>query len=285
LKPSKRDRRDVNMGANDKGLRLGSGAEAPAGVAGPQTVPLPAPLVRSGPFLVPGAARKSAATGAAPAAAGLPGVDRKLVLAALVGLLVGALIGYLVSAMQFNDQVNAINQASEMRVTAANQRIRELQDQQRAFAEQVDKQQQELVAQADEQQRRIVTQVSDQERAIVAQQRAELARAQQRERDLAKPDLPVKVWVRRAPALGGLVGQVHNFGSVDLAVAVTVHSAATGQQNVWQATIPPNATQAIGKDPGWVLAVGDSLHLQSDGFRPLDVPIQPAAHAKPAAAH
>lgn len=275
------------MGANDKGLRSGSG-DTPPGIAGPETIPLAPKLVRSGPFVHASGAGRSGAgaaprgTDAAPHGSFL-GIDNKLVLAGLVGLLVGAVLGYLVSLTQFNDQVNAINQASEMRVSAANQRIRELQDQQRTFAEQVDKQQQELVAQADAQQRRIVTQVSDQERAVVAQQRAELARAQQRERDLAKPDLPVKVWVRRAPALGGLVGQIHNYGSGDLPVSVTVHSAATGQQSVWQAAVPSNSTQAIGKDPGWVLGAGDNLHVESDGYRPLDFPVQALARAKPAA--
>ncbi len=200
-------------------------------------------------------------------------------LGALAGLLTGAVAAYLAAYAHFNEQSAAISQANELRLSAANQRIEELQKQQREFAEQVDKKNQELVAQADEQQRKIVTQVSEHERAVLAQQRALMAQAEQRERDLAKPDLPVKVWVRRAAGGRGLVGQVHSYGTRELALTLRIRNAPSGQQSTWRAVIAPNTTQVIGGEPGWPLAPGGDLELEADGFRPMSFAVRPSARA------
>jgi hypothetical protein len=236
------------MGAIDTGWQRGSSA------AGPPPGAAPAPR---GPN--PG-------QGAAPAAGGA-GSPTKFVLCSLIALALGAATGYWLAAAQFREQAVAIAQASQLQVDAANQRIRQLQEQQRQFAEQVGNQQRDIVEQADEQQRKIVRQVSEQERALLAQQQALMQQAKERERDLAKPDLPVKVWVRKASAGAGLVPQMHNFGTQALALAISTHSTVHGPQEVWHTVIAPNATQVIGADPGWALAPGDDLELDADGFR------------------
>jgi hypothetical protein len=141
----------------------------------------------------------------------------------------------------------------------------------------MDQKQQEIVAQADEQQRKIVRQVSEQEHAILTQQHRLMEQAKERERDLAKPDLPVKVWVRRAAPGGGLVAQIHNFGAKELVLAVTSPGAAGGQQNEWHTVIAPNATQVVGKDAGWALVPGDELALEAEGFRPMSFAVRAGA--------
>jgi hypothetical protein len=212
-------------------------------------------------------------------------------MAALAGLAAGALGAYLIASAQFSEQVAAIRQASELRVTAANQRIQELQDQQHQFAQQMDQKTQEIVADADAQQRQIVHQLSEKERklldeegakerallaqesakerALLAQQQALLEQEKARERDLAKPDLPVKVWVHKPLAGPGLVAQVHNFGNADLALSVTSRGAGAAAQGTWHGVVAPNANQAIGKESGWILIPGDQLDLTADGFRPM----------------
>jgi hypothetical protein len=231
------------MGASDRGIKRSAGTDRSA------LAPLPDRTIDK------------------PAASGPGGT--KILLGVLVGLMMGGAAGFFLASNQFNDQLVAITQASDIRVGAANQRIAELQWQQLEFARQVDQQQQEIVAQADEQQRKIVRQVSEQERSLLAQQRTLAEQAKQRERDLAKPDLPVKVWVRKSLVGRALVAQLHNFGTQELVLAVTSPASAAGQPNVWHTIIAANATQVIGQDPGWSLVPGDELALEADGFRPM----------------
>jgi hypothetical protein len=198
----------------------------------------------------------------------------RIALAALVGLLIGGAAGHYLASSQFNEQLVALAQAHDLRLAAANQRVEALQQQQRDFARQVDQHQQEIVAQADEQQRKIVRQVSEQERAMLAQQRSLMDQAKERERDLAKPDLPVKVWARKTLAGHGLVAQLHNFGTKELVLAVSIPAGANNPASVWHTIIAPNATQVVGPDAGWSFAPGDELALAADGFRPLNFTVR-----------
>jgi len=211
-------------------------------------------------------------------------------LMAFAGFGVGALCAYLLASYQFNEQTAAIRQAGELRVTAANQRIQELQEQQRQFARQMDQKTQEIVADADAQQRQIVHQLSQKEqsllaqqdakeRVLLAQQQALLEQERARVRDLAKPDLPIKVWAHKPPSGPGLVAQVHNFGNTELVVAVTSHGAGSAAQGTWRGVLAPNSSQLVGKDGGWTLIAGDVLELQADGFRPMSFTV--AAGARP----
>lgn len=211
-------------------------------------------------------------------------------MAALGGLVIGAAGAYFAAAAHFNEQVGAIREASELRVVAANQRIQELQEQQRQFAQQMDQKTQEIVADADAQQRQIVHQLSEKEsallaqesakeRALLAQQQALLEQEKMREHDLAKPDLPVKVWVHKPVVGPGLVAQVHNFGNSDLVLSVTSRGAGAAVQGTWHGVVAPNANQVIGKDAGWILIPGDQLDLDADGYRPMIFVV--AAGARP----
>ncbi|SPE23013.1 exported hypothetical protein [Burkholderiales bacterium] len=193
----------------------------------------------------------------------------RIALGALAGFLVGAGAGYLLASTQFKEQVAAISQASELRVNAANQRIREVEQQQR-----------EIMQQAEEQQREIIQQSSDQERALLEQ-------ANEKERKLAKPDLPVRVWVRKAFSGNSMVALMHNFGGRELALTVTAHSSVTDQKSTWQVDLPPNATQELVNDQGWSFAVGDEIELAENRFRPMKVHVRARGKPQPtvAAAH
>lgn len=191
------------------------------------------------------------------------GNGAKIAVGALVGLLLGAGGGYQLASLYFSDQFAAVTQAADLRVKAANQRIQEVEQQQR-----------EIVQQADEQLSEITQQASDQQRALLEQ-------ANEKERKLAKPDLPVRVWVRRAFVGGGMVAMMHNFGNKELALAVTAHSGATNQQYAWNIVLAPNATQEIGNDQGWAFAAGDELELSESGFRPMSFHVRPRAKQPP----
>ncbi|HYA65736.1 MAG TPA: hypothetical protein VEE84_03560 [Burkholderiaceae bacterium] len=182
------------------------------------------------------------------------------VLAILAGVLfaAGAGGGYLLAFFQYEDKIAAVTQAAELRVSAKNDRIHELEEQQR-----------EIVRHADEQERELEQQASAQERAL-------LARADDRERKLAKPDLPVRVWARRALTNNTIVARVHNFGEKELALSVTAHSHQTDQRGTWNVLLAPSGTQVIGKEQGWVFAAGDEIDLVVNGYRPMTfrVPVQ-----------
>jgi beta-glucosidase-like glycosyl hydrolase len=227
---------------------------------------------------VPVGAKTAAANVAAPARKAPPAPKRadraagpsRWLWAALGAVVPGAVAGYFLASAHFKDQVTAIEQASDLRVAAANQRIAELQQQLQQVQQQSDFKEHELTQEADEEQRQIVRQAGEQQRAALQQQRAALAeQAKERERDLAKPDLPVRVWMRRAAGGRGLAGQVHNFGTREITLSVTAHRGSNGQQAAWNVAVPPNATQAIAGDDGWPFAPGDELDINADGFRPM----------------
>lgn len=183
----------------------------------------------------------------------------RIVLGVVAGLLLGAASGYLLASVQFEERVNAITQASELRISAKNDRIRELEQQQR-----------ESARRADEQERELAEQASAQERTLIA-------RADETERKLAKPDLPIRVWARKAFAGNNMVARMHNFGDKDLVLAVTARSSQMNQRATWSIAIAPNGTQVIGKDQGWTFAVGDEIDLASSGYRPMTFRVpQPA---------
>jgi hypothetical protein len=217
---------------------------------------------------------------------------RRWWVAGVAGVLVGAALGYLGAAQQFREQITATVQAGDLRVQAANQRIAELQAQQREAAEQAQRQQLALADQAEDQQRNLVRQTSAQEHAAAAQQRSLLAQAQQRaadaqqaaaqaqqhERELARPDLPLRVWVHKPLVGRGLVGQLHNFGATDLNLTVTWRPASGAAQQ-WRTTVATNANLTLGRDAPWSLGNGDDLQFEAEGFRPLDFPIRPRPKA------
>jgi len=207
-----------------------------------------------------GAARDERAPGQGTRAAGR---GARIALGALAFLLVGAAGGYLLATAQFKEQAAAISQAAQLRVDAANQRIEEVEQQQR-----------EIIQQADEQQREIMQQSSDQQRALLEQ-------AKEKERKLAKPDLPVRVWLRKSFTGSGRAALAHNFGARELDLAVTARSGATGEQKSWRLVLAPNATQDLGVDQGWEFAPGDEIELAESRFRPMTVPVRPRDKPQP----
>jgi hypothetical protein len=261
------------------------------------------PAVQSGPSTVqvPRAAQ-ARATGADGAAAPTASPGRRTWLIGLAGLLAGAALGYLGAAQLAREQLAATTQAAELRVQAANQRIEELQAQLHDANEQAQRQQLALVDQAEEQQRKLVRQTSEQEHAAAAQQQVQLAQAQQRaadaqkaaaqaaaqaqarERDLARPDLPVRVWVHKPLVGRGLVGQAHNFGTTDLQVTIT-WQPASGATQQWQTRLAANANLALGRDAPWILSNGDDLRFEAEGYRPLEFPIRPKSKTSDPAPH
>lgn len=181
---------------------------------------------------------------------------------ALLVFAAGAGAGYLAAFLQFDEKIAAISQADELRINAKNDRIKELEEQQRESARRADEQERELEQQAS------------------AQERVLLARADERERRLAKPDLPVRVWVRKAFANNAIIARVHNFGEKELVLSVTAHSRQTDQRSTWNVALAPSATQVIGREQGWAFAAGDEIDLVGNGYRPMSfrVPSQVASN-------
>ena len=202
--------------------------------------------------------KQRAAGGVATARASTGGGRLVLGMLAAVVFGAGAGGGYLTAYVQYEEKIAAITQAAELRVNAKNDRIRELEEQQRESQRQVEQQERELTQQAS------------------AQERELIARADERARKLARPDLPVRVWVRRVVGSNALVARVHNFGEKDLVVAVSVHSALNDQRGAWNVDLAPSGTQIIGKEQGWKFAAGDEIDLAANGFRPVSfhVPAQ-----------
>jgi len=180
---------------------------------------------------------------------------------ALLVFAAGAGAGYLAAFLQFDEKIAAITQADELRINAKNDRIKELEEQQRESARHADEQERELEQQAS------------------AQERALLSRADERERKLAKPDLPIRVWVRKAFANNSIIARMHNFGEKELVLAVTAHNRQTEQRSTWSVAIAPSATQVIGREQGWTFAAGDEIDLVGNGYRPMNfrVPSQVAS--------
>lgn len=238
------------------------------------------------------ATKKSSSTAAArrsPAPSeGGGGARVVLAIAALVGIVLGAGASYFVAAAQFNEQAKTIAEASEIRVQAAEQRVAELQDEIRQFEEQADRRQQAIQQDADAQRSRLVRQITEQNRALVQKQSAQIEQAKARERDLAKPDLPLRLWVHR-PLIGkGLVASMHNFGTKDVPLTITTHRAASGTSDTWTTVIPANANQVVGVEPGLAIAPGDEIDLVSNDYRSMNFQVpqrakSPAPAPQPAA--
>jgi hypothetical protein len=209
--------------------------------------------------------KAAAAAARKPAAAPAPRAGRRLALGILVGLMAGVVAGYGVASRYFNEQLGLLTQAADLRVAAAQQRIREVEQQQREFIKQADAQQREIIAQSQE------------------QELAFLQRANERERKLAQPDLPVRVWMR-PPLLGPrLVARLHNFGTKELTLAVAAHRATSNAKATWQIVLAPNGTQELGGDGAWSFAPGDDIDLAQSGFRPMTFHVRPRAAQAPGA--
>ena len=100
------------------------------------------------------------------------------------------------------------------------------------------------------------------------------AAAAEKARELAMPDLPVKVSTRKAMMGAGLVAIIRNFGSKELPLAVTASSSATGQSKKFQIVVPPGGAAEIGHKEGWPFSSGDELLIAENGFRPQKVTIK-----------
>jgi hypothetical protein len=181
-----------------------------------------------------------------------------IVLGMVLGIVVGGAGGYQLAATKFNEQVDAMTQAADVRIKAANEQIQELQAQQKKLTEQSEAQQHELIEQAQ------------------AQELALLDRANERERKLAKPDLPVRVWLKAGLPGSRMIVRLHNFGTGSLTVSVTARRSGTNEHNAWLVALAPNATEDIGSDPGWTFATGDQLDIHEDSHRPMtfEVPVR-----------
>ncbi|HXY05283.1 MAG TPA: hypothetical protein VEI05_01950 [Burkholderiaceae bacterium] len=220
-------------------------------------------------------------TGSAPARAGVPtrslgksdGGRWTLGILATALFAAGAGAGYLAAYVQYDEKIAAVTQADELRVNAKNDRIRELEEQQREIARHADEQEREFEQQASAQQRALIAQADARERKLTqqasAQERALLAQADARERQLAQPDLPVRVWVRKAMTGNAIVARLHNFGEKELVLAVTVRRSQTDKHSTWNVDVAPSGTQVIGKEQGWTFAAGDQIDVVANGFRPL----------------
>lgn len=214
-------------------------------------------------------ARKSDASAVAAGEAGRGFGAGTLALAAVAGLIAGTAGTYFVASAQFADESAAISQADDLRVQAANDHVAQLQEQLRSVEEQSARQQQQLVEEAKAQQSRVVRQLSEQQRAVEQQQNAVVEQARERERDLAKPDLPLRVWVHR-PLLGrGLVASMHNFGTKEITLTVTARRSAAPQGETWTTVIAANASQLLGGDTGLQFRAGDTIELASADYRPM----------------
>jgi hypothetical protein len=209
--------------------------------------------------------------------------QKTLAWAALIGLVVGASGSYAITALVLNDRLATLTQASDLRVRAADQHVEELQEQLRQFEEQARQREEQLVQEADAQQSRAVREVSEQGRALAQQQRAAIEQARAREQELAKQDLPLRIWVHRPLVGRGLVASMHNFGTKDLSLTLTAQRAASGDKQTWTALVPANATLPLGPAADSPIAPGDAIVATSDNYRPLnfEVPRRPRAPSEP----
>jgi len=174
----------------------------------------------------------------------------QIAVALLAGLALGAVSAWFVARQQFDEQLVLAREAAELRVQAATQRVHEVEEQQR-----------ETIQQADAHERQLIDQSLQQQLALLARESA-------RESRLAKPDLPLRVWMR-APIPGArLIARVHNFGTRELALTVTVKRSSTGEHASWNLPLAPNATQDMGEAPGWMFSPEDDIDFVASDYRP-----------------
>jgi hypothetical protein len=193
---------------------------------------------------------------------------RTLTLAVLAGVAGGAIAGYAVTAGVYNERAAASAQASDLRAKAADERIAELQNQLHDAQADAARRQETLMQEADAQQSRAVRQVAEQERAVSQQQQALIEQGKQRERDLAKPDLPLRLWAHKPTSGRGIVVSIHNFGAKEVPLTLTLHRAKVSNPETVTITVAPNANQLLGSEPGFLFSPGDDISLYSDDYRP-----------------
>jgi hypothetical protein len=91
----------------------------------------------------------------------------------------------------------------------------------------------------------------------------------------AKPDLPVRVGLRRALLGAGMVLTVRNISRSDLPVTATFARPGAPPETR-ELVIPPNGVREIGRLQGWEFLPGDSVALQNPTFRGWVNPSLPA---------
>jgi len=97
--------------------------------------------------------------------------------------------------------------------------------------------------------------------------RNQLARLQMQSNELAKPDLPVRVGLRRALLASGLVLTMQNASGSDLPITATFGRPGAAPQTR-ELVLPANGVKQIGENDGWAFAAGDSVVLSNPNFRP-----------------
>jgi hypothetical protein len=92
---------------------------------------------------------------------------------------------------------------------------------------------------------------------------------------LAKPDLPVRVGLRRALLASGLVLTMQNASGSDLPITATFGRPGAAPQTR-ELVLPANGVKQIGENDGWAFAAGDSVVLSNPNFRPWKNPSLPS---------
>jgi hypothetical protein len=113
---------------------------------------------------------------------------------------------------------------------------------------------------------RRVQEERDATRAQVQFAQAEIHAQQERALELAKPDLPVRVALRRALLGAGQVLTVQNVSSSDLPITADLGRADAPSQTR-ELVIPHNGIREMGEQQGWAFLVGDSVALRNPRFR------------------
>jgi hypothetical protein len=112
-------------------------------------------------------------------------------------------------------------------------------------------------------------------RSEIIATRNQLARLQMQSNELAKPDLPVRVGLRRALLASGLVLTMQNASGSDLPITATFGRPGAAPQTR-ELVLPANGVKQIGENDGWAFAAGDSVVLSNPNFRPWKNPSLPS---------
>lgn len=89
---------------------------------------------------------------------------------------------------------------------------------------------------------------------------------------LAQPDLPVRVALRNAYLTNTKVLQITNFSNT--AIRVNVSSDFEGKTQARTIDLPPNITVELGQKEGFPFRSGDSVKIESQGYRTKSVSLR-----------
>lgn len=185
--------------------------------------------------------------------------SRRWIGPALIGVLVGAVLagaplGYFTSSLKA--QLQATSEAASKATADAQANIGRLQSEleaSRALAA--------AAGQALELQRIVNT-----ESSATAAQELEEQRALSKE--LAKPEIPLQLSVRKGIIDAGYVLMIRNPTGQDIIVAAFIQSP-TGQSIERRLVIPANLGKNIGESEGWAFTSRDTVTFKSPGYQDL----------------